>query len=578
MIKNMTTAILMLLGVASQAGIIQPTIYYGGDIITMEGNTPHYTEAVVEQNGKIVFIGNKTDAIKKYKNGAKEVNLNGKTIIPAFIDGHSHIYNVGLSALCANLLSPPDGPGKDFDSIVKTLKKYQKTKDAKFILNKVGWLIGNGYDDSQLKEKEHPTAKVLDRVSKDIPIVIIHQSAHLGVLNSKAMEILHIDKNTKDPKGGVYRRDKEGNPNGVIEENALLKALLPVLGNSDEELALKCIEKGQYEYAKNGYLTAQSGKTSKAQLLSLKAAAKAKKLYLDVVSYPDITLANFIKANDEYKPSHKYENRFRVGGVKLSLDGSPQGKTAWLTKPYLVPPQGQEKDYRGYGIISDKKAAEYVKTAFKNHWQLLCHTNGDAAIDQYIQAVKEAMKEYGYKDHRTVVIHGQLLRKDQIPQLVKLGMYPSLFPAHTFYWGDWHVESVLGKERASYISPCRDVVDAGLNLTLHHDAPVTFPDSMRVYDAAVNRITRSGKILGPKQRLTAYEGLETLTKWAAKQYFEEDTKGTLTVGKLADFVILDKNPLKINPLEIHNVKIIKSIKEGKVVYERRKSDTNETIK
>jgi predicted amidohydrolase YtcJ len=197
---------------------------------------------------------------------------------------------------------------------------------------------------------------------------------------------------------------------------------------------------------------------------------------------------------------------------------------------------------------------------------LLCHTNGDAAIDQYIRAIDLAQKSYNYPDHRTVLIHGQTLRKDQIPDLVRQQLIPSLFPMHTFYWGDWHLNSVLGDPRASYISPMRDVLDAGLIPTSHHDAPVTFPNSMRVLDATVNRITRSGKILGPDQRVSVYEGLKTLTEWAAYQYFEEKSKGTLTPGKLADFVILDKNPLKINSLEINKIKIIESIKEGKTVW------------
>ncbi len=541
------------------------TIYFGGDIITMEGDKPEYAEAVVRKNDKIVFVGKKDKALKEYPN-AVQFDLTGKTMVPAFLDGHSHIYNVGFAALAANLLSPPDGPGKNFESIVKILNEYKNSEEGKYMINKLGWIIGNGYDDSQLEEKDHPTAEILDQVSTDIPIIIIHQSGHLGVINSKAKEMMKINTNSKDPKGGAFRRDKNGNPTGVLEEGAFFSVLFPVISKSDPEFALKCVNKGQEEYAKNGYLTAQDGRTTPGQLEILKTAAKNNKLYIDVVAYPDITLGTDYISGDVYSPSHKYKNRFRIGGVKLTLDGSPQGKTAWLTQPYLVPPTGQKKGYKGYPVMTDEQAIEYVKTAFKNKWQILCHTNGDAAIDQYINAINKAEKEFGYPDHRTVLVHGQTLRKDQIPELVKLGIYPSLFPMHTFYWGDWHVNSVLGEPRASYISPCRDVVDAGLTITSHHDAPVTFPNSMRVYDATVNRITRSGKILGANQRLTAYEGLETFTKWAAKQYFEEDTKGTITVGKLADFVILDKNPLKIDPMTIHDIKVMVAIKEGKTVY------------
>jgi len=545
---------------------LNQTIYYGGDIITMEGNTPKYVEAVVQREGKIVFVGSKADALKKYKGKAREVDLKGRTLLPAFLDGHSHMYNVGFTAMTANILPPPDGPGNNFDSIVKTLNTYKETPEGKFMIKKLGWIIGNGYDDSQLEEQDHPTAKVLDKVSKDIPVIIIHQSGHLATVNTKGLEVMGYNAQTKDPSGGSLRRDKDGNPTGVLEEAASFKVLIPLMEKVDAKMSSKMIEKGQKEYAKNGYLTAMSGRTTKEQLSALKEAAKNHEFYLDVVSYPDITLGTKYIDGKDYSPSHIYKNRFRIAGVKLTLDGSPQGKTAWLTKPYLVPPTGQKKGYKGNPIMSDKEAIGYVKTAFKHKWQIHCHTNGDAAIDQYLKAVAAAEKEFGYPDHRTTMIHGNILRKDQIPELVRLGIYPSLFPMHTFYWGDWHASSVLGEPRASYISPCRDAIDAGLNLTTHHDAPVTFPNSMRVLDAAVNRVTRSGKILGPDQRITAYEALKTLTEWAAKQYFEEKSKGTLTEGKLADFVILDKNPLKVDPMTIHDIKIIESVKEGKTVY------------
>ncbi|MCK5824221.1 MAG: amidohydrolase [Ichthyobacteriaceae bacterium] len=552
----------------TESNKLQQTIYYGGDIITMEGDSAQYVEAIVQEEGKIVFTGNKADALKKFKGKVTEVNLKGKTMVPAFLDGHSHMYFVGFSALCANLLPPPDGPGNNNKSIIETLNKYKDTKEAKYMIDKLGWIMGNGYDDSQLESKQHPTTADLDKVSTEIPILIMHQSGHIGVMNTKGLETVGYTSKTKNPEGGVIRKDKNGKLTGVVEESAFFSVLFPVVGKSNSEFAMKCINEGQKEYAKNGYLTAQDGRTTKEQLTALKAAAKNNLYYIDVVSYPDMTLGIDYIVGKDYSPSHEYKNRFRIGGVKLTLDGSPQGKTAWLTKCYHVNPEGRNGCYEGYPTMGDDKATKYVKIAFKNKWQILCHVNGDAAIDQYIKAVDAANKEYGYPDHRTVLVHGQTLRKDQIPELVRLQIYPSLFPMHTFYWGDWHIESVLGKKRAEYISPTRDVVDAGLTITSHHDAPVTFPNSMRVYDATVNRVTRSGKILGPDQRLTAYEGLETLTKWAAKQYFEEDLKGTLTVGKLADFVILDKNPLKIDPMEIHNIKIIKSIKEGKTVYSK----------
>lgn len=547
---------------------LQQTIYYKGDIITMEGEVPTYAEAVVQREGKIVFIGSEDEALKKYRGKAKEVNLEGKTMLPGFLDGHSHMYNVGFTSLCANLLPPPDGPGANFNSIIKTINKWKETEKGKFIINKMGWIVANGYDDSQLEEKTHPTKEILDKISTEIPIIIIHQSGHLASVNSKALEIAGYNKDSKI-EGGVIRKDKNNNPTGVLEEAAFFNIFLPIVSKkTDQELQSLNVQKGQEEYAKNGYTTAQEGRSTVEVTDALAEAARENKLFIDVVSYPDIIWNKEAVTPEFYNQKHTYNNHYRVGGVKLTLDGSPQGKTAWLKKCYHVNPEGQEGCYKGYPIMPDEKAFEHVKTAFKNKWQIICHTNGDAAIDQYIKAVDAAIKEFGYADHRAVMIHGQTLRKDQIPELVRLQIYPSLFPMHTYYWGDWHRESVLGEERANYISPCRDVVDAGLTTTSHHDAPVTFPNSMRVLDATINRITRSGYILGPDQRLTPYEGLKTLTVWSAKQYFEEDIKGTLAEGKLADFVILDKNPLKIDPLSINTIQVLETIKEGKTIYKQ----------
>lgn len=542
------------------------TLYYNGDIITMEGDSVQYAEAVVQKDGKILFVGSKDEAFKQYKGKSSEVNLHGKTMLPGFVDGHSHFYNVGFSTMVANLLPPPDGGCSSIVAVVDTMNKWKESENGKSILATFGCLLGNGYDDSQLKEKDHPKASDLDKISKDVPVVILHQSGHLGVLNTKALEMAGYTKNTKDPEGGHIRRNPDGTPNGVLEEKALYAVVFPMLGKASEEFSKQSIRKSQETYAENGYTTVQDGRSSPGQMKILNKAAGNNQFYLDIVSYPDIDDGGF--SMDSVYYGKNYKNHYRVGGVKLTLDGSPQGKTAWLTQCYHVNPEGKTGCYKGFPILTDAQVQAYLDKAFENKWQMICHANGDAAIDQYLKAIKNTEAKYGYPDHRTTIIHGQTMRKDQIPEVKKLGVYCSLFPMHTFYWGDWHRESVLGEPRADYISPCRDVIDAGINLTSHHDAPVVFPKSMRVLDATVNRVTRTGYVLGPGQRITPYEGLKAMTIWGAKQYFEEDTKGSIKVGKIADFVILDKNPLQINPLDIHEIQILTTYKEGKPVFEK----------
>jgi predicted amidohydrolase YtcJ len=541
------------------------TIYVGGTILTMVGDTPEYAEALVVHGGEIAFVGTREDAIAGYANHTLE-DLGGQTLLPGFLDGHGHLYNSGFLSLMANLYPPPDGPGQDHDALVASLKSWAETEDGSLVVGKYGWIIGNGYDDSQLAEKDHPTAEVLDRVSTELPVLVIHQSGHLASINNKAIELLGFSSTTPDPAGGAFRRNADGSPNGVLEETAFFSVAFQVLNKTDAPMRAASLARAQEQYAKWGYTTAQDGRSSPNETGALARAAQTGALYLDVVAYPDIQFGIAAMESEYYDPDPVYRGHYRIGGAKLSLDGSPQGKTAWLSKPYFLPPHGQGADYAGYGAMPDEQANALVATAFANNWQLLIHANGDAAIDQMIEALGRARAAHNRADHRTVLIHGQALRKNQIAGLVRNGIFPSLFPMHTYYWGDWHRDSVLGNERAQYISPTRDVLQAGLTLTSHHDAPVTFPNSMRVLDATVNRTTRSGDVLGADQRLTPYEGLKTLTAWAAAQYFEEDRKGTLEPRKLADLVILDHNPLTIDPARIHTIRVIKTIKEGQTVW------------
>ena len=431
----------------------------------------------------------------------------------------------------------------------------------------MGWIIGFGYDDSQLREQRHPNRDELDQVSTSLPVVIVHQSGHLAVMNSKALEIAGYNAASKDPEGGVIRRRKGSQePDGGLEEAAWFASLGKVLGRVGPAESVTILKAGTELYASFGYTTAQEGRGAPDSLATMAAAAKQGNLKIDIVMYSDIIgAANTIKA-----PlwSRTYSNHLRVGGAKLNLDGSPQGRTAWMTKPYFKPPAGQKDDYLGYPAMTDEQAAAYVDKAFANGWQVLAHMSGDAAIDQFIRAVRAAEKKYGKADRRPVAIHAHTARLDQLEAFRELGIMPSFFSMHTFYWGDWHRDTVFGVERGSNISPTGWALQRGIIFTSHHDAPVAKPDSMRVLDATVNRVTRSGQVLGPQHRVSPLVALKAQTIWSAYQHFEEKSKGSIEVGKLADFVVLDQNPLTIDPLKIAGIKVLETIKEGATVYRR----------
>jgi hypothetical protein len=540
------------------------TIYFGGRIITVNDLQPE-AEAVAIKSGKIVAVGYRGDVMKLKGKKTTLVDLAGKTMLPGFVDPHGHVFNTGIQAISANLLPRPDGEVNDIGEVVATLKAWAKQNNS--LTGKYGWIVGFGYDDAQLKEQRHPTWEDLDKVSTEMPVVIVHQSGHLGVMNSKALELVGIGADTKNPPGGVIRRKEGGKePDGVLEENAFFGQLFGLMSKLSPDANRALFAAGVNLYKSFGYTTAQEGKGSLGSVATMQSVAQSGKLDIDVVAYPDITVgAEAMKA-----PwlSRTYSRHFRLGGIKLTLDGSPQGKTAWLTQPYYIVPAGQKPDYRGYSAFTDEQVDGFIDHAFKNGWQVLAHVNGDAAIDQYIKAVRTAEKKYGMADRRPVAIHAQTARLDQVEAFKELGIIPSFFPMHTFYWGEWHRDSVLGPDRATNISPIGWALQRNMIFTSHHDAPVAMPDAMRVISATVNRVTRSNQVLGPEHRTTPLVAVKAHTLWSAYQHFEEKTKGSIEVGKLADFVVLDRNPLEGDPLKIAEIKAVETIKAGKSVYRR----------
>ncbi|MBT5288730.1 MAG: amidohydrolase [Flavobacterium sp.] len=537
-------------------------LYFNGDIITMEGNSPVYAEVLVVKNKKIQFVGSSEEATKIAGNNHQMINLKGKTLLPGFIDGHAHFASFSAQAIGAKILPPPDAGAKDIPSLIEILKKWNTPENRAL----TGWIFGMGFDDSVLEEKRFPTKHDLDQVSTEFPIMIVHISGHFAVVNSKALELLMITSETKNPEGGIIRRENSNEPNGVLEELAAIPYMLKVLNPTSKEAADHFFEAGQEMALSYGFTTAQEGRAMENHEL-LVAASQAGKLKLDVVSYVDYLFV------DKYMGSkwntNTYNNHYRIGGVKLTLDGSPQGRTAWRTLPYLLPPDGAKEGYLGYPAIpNDSSVMAIYDKAFKNNWQIHTHANGDAAMDQMIRSMKPIAAKYGNNNRRNVLIHGQYVREDQLDSFKDLDVIASLFPLHTFYWGDWHKE-IIGDSLGNTISPTRTALNKGLKITIHTDAPVALPNLMRMVGISVDRTSRSGQVIGEKEKLTPYEALQSITSWSAYQHFEEDQKGTLQEGKLADMVILDKNPLKISPTEIKEIVVLETIKEGISVYKKK---------
>ncbi len=538
-------------------------IYYNGDIITMEGDSATYVEAITVKDGKIVFVGNKADAEKMKGDSTVMNDLQGKTLLPGFIDPHGHFINSLSMASQANCSPPPVGTGKDVDGIIAALKDFQTTKN----IPKGELIIGYGYDDTQMPNGRLLNRDDLDKAFPGNPVMVIHVSLHGGVLNSLAQKKFGYTANTVTPEGGIIVRHPETDePYGLIMETAFLP-VFSSLPKPTPEQQLQQLKDGQMIYAAAGVTTAQEGATHKADLDILENGAKHNALFIDVVAYPFILDLRSILTGHPFSEFGKYDNRLKIGGVKITMDGSPQGRTAFFTTPYLTGGPGGEKNWVGSPTFPQDSLNAWLKWLYGEHIQTIVHGNGDAAIDMILKAHRYASGNDSAADRRTTIIHSQFVRKDQLEKYRQYNMIPSMYTEHTFFFGDAHIKN-RGIQQASFISPLNTALKMGIPATNHTDFNVLPIDQMMVVCTAVNRTTRSGVVLGADERVTPYQALQCITINAAHQYFEENSKGSLTAGKLADLVILDQNPLKVDPMKIKDIKVAETIKEGKTIYKK----------
>lgn len=534
-------------------------IFQNANVITVNDDQPSAT-ALAVQGDRIIAVGSLADVRKTVGTGASERNMRGKTIIPGFVDAHGHFSYTGALMDMANLQPEPAGPVNSIGDVQRILVDHIAANPE------APWAIGWGYDDSLLAERRHPTRYDLDEISKDIPIFINHVSGHLSVCNSKCLEIAGIDAETENPAGGIIRRNENTTePDGVLEETAT-ELVRPFMPAPNPQEAFARLDALQQYYAAYGVTTVQDGGLPAPIIGLLKEADRQGLLYLDLVGFLRLASKDVIAADFAAEPD--YKEHFRIGGIKLVLDGSPQGKTAWLTQPYHIAPPGQPADYVGYPIFEDEDVDRLVLEAFRRDIPVMAHANGDAAADQLINSVSAANAALGSADRRTVMIHAQTARDDQIALMKEHQIVPSYFVAHTFYWGDWHRDSVFGVERASRISPLKTTLELGVPFTTHNDTPVVPSDMLQLVWSGVNRLTRSNKVLGPEQRISALDALKSVTINAAYQMFEDQNKGSIEVGKIADFVVLSDSPLTVEPDAIKDIEVLETVKDGKTVYSK----------
>ena len=526
------------------------TIFHGGTIITVDDGLPT-AEAVAVANGRIVAVGTTLEVFKLQGATTKLIDLAGKTLVPGFVDGHSHFMSCIDFLRQANCWSPPAGTCQSVADVIAALGEQAARNGAK----PGEFIVGFGYDPELLHEKRGPSRAELDAAFPDNPVIVIHVSAHGATLNSKALAHYGITALTPTPPGGVIgRQTGSQEPDGVPGPTP------------DEMLAL--LPEGQKLYLAAGVTTAQEGATNKNQLDLLRAAADRGLLELDVVALPFVTDFDAIFGSGvPPKLERAYRNRLRIGGVKILSDGSPQAKTAFFTKPYLTGGPAGEKEWRGEPTFTPGEIAEFVKRVYAGDAPLFMHCNGDAAIDALLEAHRAAAGDDPSRDRGTVAVHAQFIRPDQLQKFLAWKITPSFYTEHCFYFGDTHVKN-RGRQQADSISPMKSALRLGMHPANHTDFNVAPIDQINTISTAVNRRTRSGMILGEGERVTPIEALRAITLDGARLYGEETQKGSIAIEKLADLVILSANPLVVPPETINEITVEETIKEGKTVWKR----------
>lgn len=535
---------------------MQKTIWYNGKIVTMkkEGDV---ADAICSNGEVIVAIGS-LEQVKEYADlNTLYVDLQGNTVLPGFIEPHNHItdgfINEYIEVACHE--------AKTIEEVLKLIKENQET------IEEGAWVLGTGYNDSTIAEMRHLTRHDIDAVCASSPVALFHVSGHILYANTKALELAGVTSATEIPHGGNGEiiLGEDGKPNGVLLGHAYTLVMEKAPTHSKQKY-MDAYQRG-IAYANSlGITSVQDGSigwlgNQKNIIDALSELKSAKKLNMRFyLTMMDEQFRGIIAGGCS---TGFGDNGLRLGSVKFLVDGSIQGYTAALSEPYHV-----SGICDGIPHFTQDELNQGVLHAHKNHCQVALHCNGDAAIELAINAIEYAQISYPDFEGRHILIHAQTIREDQLDRVAALNIIPSFFVNHVYYWGDVHSSTFLGEERARRISPLNSAKKRNIPFTIHTDYVVTPLDPFRLLSCAVTRRTQSGAVLGEEQAVPMYDAVAALTSHAAYSSFEEHIKGTLEVGKLADFIALSKDVFSIDPLSVETVEVRTTVLGGKQVFSR----------
>ncbi|CAB1370379.1 amidohydrolase [Denitratisoma oestradiolicum] len=559
------TLVLLVIAVAAllfwQTILPQPPqrqLFLNGVVLTMDP-ADRVVSALAVEGERIVAVGDSDDLKARYGKDAVIHDLAGKALLPGFVDAHGHFPASGLAVIGVDLNSPPIGT-------LETMAQLQARMGAKAAETAKGkWVFGFGYDDTLLAERRHPTRQDLDAISTEHPIYVWHISGHMGVANSRALALAGIGPGSPNPPGGVIVRDARGEATGLVQENSAIEMqkLAMQIGPLD---FVRMVRQAAAEYAAQGITTAQNGATDRRSAQGLAWASRFGLIPMRLELWPMWNSLGPELRDGKLKAVDYDTDRLHLGAVKFFSDGSIQGYTGFLGHPYHVPYHG-DAEYRGFPTMDQKQLVEEIGRYHRAGIQLAIHSNGDAAIDNVLDAIETAQQETTRPDIRHILVHAQTARLDQLDRMARLSVIPSFFSAHTYYWGDRHRDIFLGPERAANISPTRWAKQKGLRFSVHLDTPVAPMNPRLLLWSTVNRLSSSGQPIGPEQRLTVMEALRAMTIDAAWQIHQENRIGSLEPGKLADMVVLSDDPRK-RPEALRNLKVDATLVGGVTIFPR----------
>ena len=524
-------------------------LWLNGTIFTLNKNN-NYAEAMVTIDNKIIFVGNNELAMKVASSDTEIFDFEKRLVLPGFIDSHVHFITGGLSLTQVNLSNCSSK-----DEFTSAIKKYmeQNTKE---------WVLGGNWDHHQFDDGHLPNKSWVDPLTEDTPLFLTRIDLHTALVNSKALELANINKDTPNPKGGkIYKDEETGEPTGILVDSAiqLVTDLIPPPTEEDYSAAFKAAVK---EAEKEG-ITGVHDITEKNFLHYYQDAYKENRLRTRINSIQPIShVDSFVKLGINNAFGNE---RLKIGSLKAFADGSLGSETAWFFEPYTNNPStnGLPTD-----IMNTGKFKEWAINADRNHLQLVVHAIGDKAVSDVLDIFEEIVNTNPKWDRRFRIEHVQHIKEKDIARMKALNVIASMQPSQLYDDGAW-AESKVGKARLKGTHAVKTLLENGVKVCLGSDWPVTPLDVIHGIDIAVNRKTKDGKNPDgwiPEEKISVAEAIKAYTIDAAYASFEENIKGSLETGKLADFIVLDKNILEIDPSEIKDVNIDLTVMNGEKVY------------